>query len=237
MVIGDDAAGFEVVDFLIERGRLVPDFWFRAESNHAGHSVWSNDDTCGEQVATAVRVALEGEEANGQMPEWASTAIHPPDVVLMDGHTRGECPTVEPYYSTDLLSTALMKCLDTTDLTRDAEYKRSREFRRISIKAWRQIMPYFSSGITQKITEVEAWGNSSRARDDIDYTLERAIIRDEPFYEFYMEQGESGLKELFQGLGRRAVLGVGAMLFMSGEHDELMPVVEELENLLRPRHL
>jgi hypothetical protein len=228
-MLEDGAAGRAAVEILIESGKLVPDFWLRVESQK--HLDLFQRE---EQVSNAVQFAMG--KAGIELPEWASPARDSPDCVWVHPEFKNRFPTTEPYYSPANMYRAFEKCDGNVDLDTRAGQQLERSYLRLAWRSWRRLVPHFSETLSQQITDIELErGNNghdfskSYRKDDL---LSGVMIRDTPLYDFYIGQGETGLRQVFHGIGRKAILGVGAMLFLSGEHDDLVHTAEQLSDEL-----
>ena len=236
MLIGDDAAGMAAVEYLIEQKKLEPDFWFRVKINHReDHFTWgARPDPCDEHVANAVRYAMG--MSGVTLPEWAKPDYKLPDSVWISSHEQKEFPTIEPYHAVSDLRTTLERSYTGPKLDEEQLKIQKGVFRSVALRTWRRIIPHFNSEISAQILEVENWPHKLywgyTKSYQINQYVQGTMIRSEPLRDFYDNQGDEGLSTVFHGLGKRAVLGVGAMLFMSGEHDDLAYTVEKLENIL-----
>lgn len=234
MIIGDDAAGKAAVEVLIDKGKLTPDFWFRVYENHKSHNPYARNDPCNKQVENAVKFAmgLSGVEP----PDWAGPDYVLPTWTWIPEYDQSELPTTEPYHTVKAMQATLAKCYNGPTLDKEDQKIQDGVFRSLSLRAWRRIIPHFSIEVSEKIIEIENWPNTlygghTRKRG-INDKLRGLMIRDSALYEFYEARGSDGLSLIFHGLGKRAVLGVGAMLFHSGEHDDLLYTAEQLEDIL-----
>lgn len=236
MLIGDDAAGMAAVEFLIEQEKLEPDFWFRVKINHReDHFTWGRfPDPCDIGVANAVKTALGMKGL--ELPEWAKPGYKLPDHAWISSHEQNRFPTTEPYHSTGDFRRTLSKCY--TGPTLDEENLKIQRgvYKSLAIRSWRRVIPHFNPEVSAQILEIENWPHRlyrGHAKGyEVNLLVEGTMIRGEALRDFYDKQGEEGLNAIFHGLGKRAVYGVGAMLFMSGEHDDLAHTAEKLENLL-----
>jgi hypothetical protein len=231
-------AGRAAVEVLIESGKLVPDFWVRAESARRGSDSFSDEEKLDSQVARAVKFAMG--VAGVELPEWASPTRDSPDYVWIDPDHFAQFQTAEPYYQPRHLYWAMVKShslgsklLD--DLTRQ-DLQDRKKLVNTSWSSWKRLVPHFSTDFAEMITEIENErgnnGNTFSKRYRIDSLVSGATLRDSAVYDFYKTQGEVGLKRMLHGIGEKAVLGIGAMLFSSGEHDDLAHTAEKLEEVL-----
>lgn len=229
----DSAAGRAAVEFLIEEGKLVPDFWLRANEAHRITEDTGYEQRC-QEVADAVQFAMG--KAGVELPTWASPTNEAPDCTWIHPEMRKEFPRTELYHSTaDLLTTYLMNH-DLERLNWRDENKLRTEYSSIVLRTWRRLIPHFSNVYTENILSIEQErgnnGNTFSKPVRIANILNGVILRDSALYDLYIEQGENDLKSVFHGIGQKAILGVGAMLFHSGEHDDLLPQAEKLHDLL-----
>lgn len=220
MAFDDGAAGRAAVEVLIETGRLEPDFWLRAQSEPD----WGVRQ---QQVYDAVQFAMG--KAEVELPDWASPDVPPPDCIWVPDIKAARAVAQEPYYSVGSLYRAIIKCGG----DEDRDYHPANK---LSARTWRRLVPHFSDRASNVVNEIELErgnnGHTFSKQYRINSVLQANIVRDTPLHEFYIRQGEEGLKQVFHGIGQKAILGVGAMLFMSGEHDELLYTAEALEVLL-----
>lgn len=220
MAFEESAAGEAAIEMLIKADKLVPDFWLRAQSE----SDWEKRN---EQVYRAIQFAM-GKKGLKQ-PEWADPVTPPPDCLEVSDLNKLREVAQEPYYSLRSMHSAYIYC----------GRKEAKDYRRadqLSRRVWRRLLPHFNPIISGEITDIEleqgsnGYGLPKTARTN--HLLRHTVIRGTPLHEFYVNQGEAGLRSVFKGIGEKAMLGVGAMLFMSGEHDELLPAAERLSDLL-----
>lgn len=215
----DDAAGRAAVELLIENGKLVPDFWLRAH-------VVQDWEARNQDVVNAVQFAMG--KAGVELPEWARPEVNPPDCVWVPNTAKARQVAQEPYYSPDSLHKAFTACGDIERHYHVAD--------KLSGRIWKRLVPHFNQGSAALITDIELErgnnGHTFSKRYRVNTILSENIIRDTPLYDFYVRQGEDGLKQVFHGIGQKAILGVGAMLFLSGEHDDLLYTAEQLSDEL-----
>lgn len=236
MIIGEDAAGAAAVDYLIEQGKLESDFWFRVKINHReDHFSWGGDpDPCDIDVANAVKAAMG--MSGLILPEWARPDYDLPDSVWISSHEQNDFPTTELYHTTRDLRKSLEKCYVGPKLNKEDLKMQRAVFKSLASRTWRRVIPHFNPEISAEILKIEHWPNKlyrgHAKKYEINAQVEGAMIRDGALREFYDEQGSEGLSSIFHGLGQRAVLGVGVMLFHSGEHADLYPILEKLEEVL-----
>lgn len=234
----DGVAGQTAVEVLIQSGKLVPDFWVRVEATRKQFDSYSDEEKLDKQVASAVKFAMG--VAGVELPEWASPIRNSPDYVWIYPENFKQYPTSEPYYQPRHLYWAMIKSHHTgnkslDDLTRQDSVER-RKLANISWNSWKRLVPHFSTEFTEILTDIEnERGNNGHTFSKsvrINNLVRGAAIRDAALYEFYVEKGEEGLKQIFHGIGQKAIFGIGAMMFISGEHDDLLPCAEKLESLL-----
>lgn len=234
MTMHDGAAGEAAVEYLIEQGKLVSDFWLRSEAMYREDDSPDAYRNHAKQVASAVQFAMG--RAGVELPEWASPMRDAPDCVWVYPDMLSRYPRTETYYGPDSLFRALSKCDGSVNPDTRQGARLRRDYINLAWRSWHRLVPHFSVKYSQELLDIEnERGNNGHTfskaarRDNI---ISGIIIRDTPLYEFYREQGEDGLKKVFHGIGQKAILGVGAMLFLSGEHDDLLPSAEKLEDLL-----
>ncbi len=230
-----DAAGKAASEVLIEEGKLVPDFWLRVEGQRAAEPTWGANDTLKAEVSQAIRYAMG--KAGVELPAWASPAVGAPDVVWVYPDDRTRFPSTEPYYAPAHMYHALKRCYDGSELTGRDEAKLLRGYQSMSWRSWRRLLPHLSPARSEQLALIEAEqgnnGNTFSKRYRIDHMLSGTMFRDGALHDLYVSQGDEGLKRILHGIGQKAVLGIGAMLFMSGEHDDLMHTAETLEDMLK----
>jgi hypothetical protein len=172
------------------------------------------------------------------LPDWADPNVTAPDYVWIYPGERKNFPSTEPYYYPSNMYRAMKRCYDGSELPHRDEATLLNNYRSVSWRTWRRMLPHFSARASKTLTSIENErgnnGNTYSKSSRINHVLSGAMIRDGALREFYDAQGEDGLKQVFHGIGQKAVLGVGAMLFMSGEHDDLLHAAEALEDLLKP---
>lgn len=231
-------AGRAAVEVLIESGKLVPDFWVRAESARKTLDTFSDDNTLDSQVASAVKFAMG--VAGVTLPEWASPTRDSPDYVWIDPDSFRRFPTSEPYYQPRHMYKAMVRShlsgsKSPDDLTRQDIAEREK-LKNIAWNSWKRLAPHFNTDFAEMITQIENErgnnGNTFSKKYRIDSLVSGATFRDGALYDFYQHQREAGLKRVFHGIGEKAVLGMGALLFSSGEHDDLAHTAEKLEEVL-----
>lgn len=230
----DGAAGEAAVNVLIDEGKLVPDFWLRVEAHEKRRGSSRDYEEVRQQVASAVQFAMG--KAGVELPEWASPTAGAPDYVWIDPEWRNRFPSTEPYYYPGNMYQAMRKCYDGATLLPREEKKLKNAYLSICWRSWRRLLPHFNQEASQTLLDIEQErgnnGYSSSKSDRIDRMLSGSMLRDGALHEFYTTQGEEGLKQVFHGIGQKAVLGVGTMLFLSGEHDELISAAEKLTDIL-----
>lgn len=221
------------MEFLIEEGKLVPDFWLRANEAYSGDK-HKGYELRGRDVADAVLFAMG--KSGVELPDWASPMRNSPDCVWIHREMRKDYPSIEPYHSTGGLMTTFMKNYDIGKMNWHDEEMLRTEHSNLVLRTWRRLIPHFSDTYSENITAIEQErGNNGHTFSKavrISNIVQGVIFRDEALYDFYTKQGEAGLKSVFHGIGQKAILGVGAMLFRSGEHDDLLPQAEKLHDLL-----
>ena len=233
-MLEDGVAGRAAVEVLIESGKLVPDFWLRAKAESKSRSDSYNTEIIEKQISDAVKFAMGA--AGVQLPEWASPSQDSPDCVWIYPEFKNRFPSTEPYYFPFDLYRSLARCHGNVDLDTKSGQELRKSYLNTAWRSWHRLIPHFSQSIAQDILGIEnERGNngftfSKSARRDAH--IEGASIRDAALYDFYIEQGETGLKQVFHGIGKKAILGVGAMLFLSGEHDDLIHTAEQLSDVL-----
>jgi hypothetical protein len=231
----DGAAGRAAVKFLIEEGRLVPDFWLRSEEACPSNATTAEYELHRKEVGDAVRFAL-GKDVT--LPEWASPLKESPDCVWISPSVRGRYYKTEPYYWAVDLASTFVKCHNDIDLDSRDGHNLERTFLNLAWRSWHRLVPYFDRRRSGTILEIEQErghsGNTFSKKYRKDHMLSGIAFRDTALYEFYVDQGSEGLKNVFHGIGQKAILGVGAMLFLSGEHDDLLYAAERLEEVLNP---
>lgn len=233
-MLDHSAAGRAAVDVLIQEGKLVPDFWLRTEEVGRSPGGRTDFDLRERQIANAVRFAMG--QIGFELPNWASPMKDAPDCVWVDPEFRKAYPTTEPYYWPGMLARTFIKCKGDVDLDTNAGLAIRRSYVNLSWRAWDRLVPHFSERISDNIRSIEnERGNNGRTfskKNRIDSILSGAAIRDNALYDFYIEQGDRGLASIFHGIGKKAILATGAMLFLSGEHDDLLHASEQLQELL-----
>lgn len=230
----DGIAGRAAVEVLIESGKLVPDFWLRAEAESKSLVDPPDAETVKKQISDAVRFAMGS--AGVELPEWASPSFSSPDCVWVYPEFKNKYHTTEPYYFPSDLYRSLARCHGNIDLETRSGQQLKKSYLNTAWQSWHRLIPHFSQRIAQDIIGIEnerrnnGYTFSKRVRKDAH--IAGVSIRDAALYDFYIEQGDTGLKQIFHGIGKKAILGVGAMLFLSGEHDDLLYATEQLSDEL-----